>query len=115
MKEIIFYTNRLLKVHPTTQTMQAKDTYVGWWWFCWIAGGIISRISSRLYLQNDSLKAYEWAMMLDVIASVFLLFAGVLVIQIIKGYAPAEDAMAELDITPSNNLNNEKKQLNFRT
>ncbi|MFN4024298.1 MAG: DUF4328 domain-containing protein [Hyphomonas sp.] len=55
--------------------------YVGWWWACWIGGGILSQISLRLTGFIEPLPTYEAGLAVAVIAGLVSVAGGYLLLR----------------------------------
>ncbi|AWW30593.1 DUF4328 domain-containing protein [Echinicola strongylocentroti] len=65
------------------------------WWITWILGGLIGRISWRVYANADTIDEFVEMTIIDMITSGIIMVSGLLVTKLIKDYSQLEQVLAE--------------------
>lgn len=64
---------------------RARPSWLGIWWFLWLASNLVIQLSTRVYLAAEELEQYRLAMGLSIAGEIFLLAAVPLAWLVVRG------------------------------
>ena len=74
---------------------------IHWWWAIWIVAGILGNISTRVYLDAETLSEQLGASAVAIVADVVFIVAAVLAILVVRAITIRQEEREEMLRTPA--------------
>lgn len=95
MKEI--YEENLTILYRKDIDTNISTQFLGWWWFLWIASGVLGQISFRLTLHADDLNKLVTSTTVEIASNIIAIPLAIIAVKVVKDASTLE---TEVDLAP---------------